>query len=102
MSEEWEKLERKLKSLPPEDRLPYLRKWREERTIDWLYRTLRELVSDKYRIEMRDGKEPIIAIVPDSYEKHPWTHFGGTSLENALMRAITRLRNMEHTRQFLR
>jgi len=63
-------------------------------SLDELYRTLRELVSDKYRIEIRDGINPKIAIVPDSnYDMHPWTHFEGFNLEDSLMRAITKLSN---------
>jgi len=62
-------------------------------SLDELYRTLRGLVSDKYRIEIRDGTSPTTAIVPDSnYDRFPWTHFVGLSLEDSLERAITKLR----------
>jgi len=67
-------------------------------SIDELYRTLRELVSDKYRIEMRDGRKSEVVIVPDGYgyeSKFPWTSFRGLNLEDALTRAITKLRNPE-------
>lgn len=60
--------------------------------LDELYKTLREIVDHKFCIEIRDGQDPKVAIVPDSYEKFPWTNFGGTSLEDALLRAITKLR----------
>ena len=63
-------------------------------SLDELYRTLRELVSDRFRIEIRDGTRPTTALVPDSnYDKFPWTHFIGLSLEDSLTRAITKLRN---------
>ena len=65
-------------------------------SLDELYRNLRELVADKFRIEIRDGREPSVAIVPDTYnDKHPWTHFKGSSLEDAFNRAIGKLRNPE-------
>ena len=61
--------------------------------LDELYRTLRELVSDRFSIEIRDGTSPQVAIVPDGrYEKFPWTRFQGHDLEDALTRAITKLR----------
>ena len=62
-------------------------------SLDEFYRTLRELVSDRFRIEIRDGSEPKVTIVPDQGERFPWTSFEGLSLEDALMRATTKLRN---------
>jgi len=66
----------------------------EHMSLDELYRALRGLVSDKYRIEIRDGMEPTVVIVPDGYpEKFPWTKFAGISIEDSLQRAITKLKN---------
>jgi len=63
-------------------------------SLDKLYRTLRALVSDKYQIEIRDGTNPTAVIVPDSRcDTQPWIKFEGTSLEDCLMRAITKLSN---------
>jgi len=63
-------------------------------SLDELYRALRSLVSGKFRIEIRDGVRPEVAIVPDSdYDKFPWTQFVGLSLEDCLIRAITKLRS---------
>ena len=63
-------------------------------SLDELYRALRGLVSDKYRIEIRDGINPKVTIVPDSgYDRFPWTHFEGFSLEDSLTRAVTQLSN---------
>ena len=65
-------------------------------SMDELYRTLRDLVSDRFRIEIKDGKEPTVVILPDHYtNKFPWTRFNGSSLEDALQRAIDKLRNPE-------
>ena len=62
-------------------------------SLDELYRTLRELVSDRFRIEIRDGSTPEVALLPDHGERFPWTSFRGLSLEDSLTRAITKLRN---------
>jgi len=65
-------------------------------TLDELYKNLRALVSDKFRIRITDGKHPKVGIVPDSYtEKFPWTQFGGSTMEDAFMRAIGKLKNPE-------
>jgi len=53
------------------------------------------LVDDKYKISINDGKNPKVAITPDDREKFPWTHFNGVSVEDALLRAITKLHNPE-------
>jgi len=75
-------------------RNPLIIRREDEMSLDDLYRTLRGLVSEKYRIEIRDGMEPTVAIVPDSYtEKFPWTKFEGISLEDSIQKAITKLKN---------
>lgn len=61
--------------------------------MEGLYLILREIVSDKFKIKMIDGKDPVVIIVPDSLEGHPWTSFRGESVEDALMRAVNKIRN---------
>ncbi len=64
--------------------------------MDELYRELRDLVADNFRIEIRDGKEPKVTIVPDTHTTpHPWTSFKGIDIEDSLKRAIDKLRYPE-------
>lgn len=63
--------------------------------IDKLYRQLRELVADRFAIIICDKSHlgfPKIAIKPISQD-HPWTHFQGKTMVDALERAIKKLEN---------
>jgi len=67
-----------------------------------LYRRLRTLVSNDFKIQISDGKNPNVVIKPDSESNHPWTHFDGDTTEDSLMRAIVRLglRQMDIAKTF--
>ncbi len=52
-------------------------------------------MSDMYMIRISDGKNPQVSIVPDSNESHPWTHFVGSTIEDAFNRAINKLEHPE-------
>lgn len=58
------------------------------------YLELRGLIKEKYKIRMTDGKKPDVSITPDSWsDTHPWTHYNGITLEDALDRAINHLKD---------
>lgn len=59
--------------------------------MEQLYHTLRALVSSYFKIEICDGKRPHISMQPDDQPTHPWIHFYGKTIEEALKRAIDKL-----------
>lgn len=62
--------------------------------IDEKYLELRGMIKEKYKIRMTDGKRPDVSITPDSWsDTHPWTHYNGITLEDALDRAINHLKD---------
>ena len=58
------------------------------------YLELRGMIKEKYKIRMTDGKRPDVSITPDSWsDTHPWTHYNGITLEDALDRAVNHLKD---------
>lgn len=82
--------------------LPSLKEWwrqnkeqGSEKMIGEYYTALRALVSDRFKIEIRDGRTPEIVLKPDNGDEFPWTRFFGMTLEDTFQRAIKKLNNPE-------
>jgi len=66
------------------------------RSLDSLYFRLRELIDSKYKIEIRDGNEPRVSIVPDvNSQTHPWISFAGLNILDSLKRSIEKMQHPE-------
>lgn len=65
------------------------------KSIDDLYRQLRELVADNFTITICDKtqRETSKIIIKPISRSHPWTCFEGKTIEEAFQRTINKLQN---------